>query len=354
MRVRRNSGTATEHSGGCDLDTEDCVGSAQYAADEGGEMTAPKLPDAIVSMMAQREARQHHYVWHNVRNLWLTWDESTRQKIRDIGWEPPRPARDAQGQVMLDNDSGEDFLYMHRQMIASVDERLAEINQPDYLRVEGWPSVPSPCDPDYPVPPVWDTGDEQLNLRLQRVKSEEFFDSDMRSWELDYMDPANLTTWSLGELGARVEFTIHNTMHMRWSANPGEIRPDVDPTRPDDIDPRWDNVTYDWLGDTYSSHVNPIFWKLHGWVDDRIEDWKKANGVTEIQWKGTWVGKMPEGHEHERLHLLLGAPPGAPRGLTAEEHQHHGTELGELVRIIAAAGRFHHLYDQIELTSSVG
>ena len=34
--------------------------------------------------------------------------------------------------------------------------------------------------------------------------------------------------------------------------------------------------SYDYLGETFSSHVNPIFWRLHGWVDDRIEDWFKA------------------------------------------------------------------------------
>jgi len=78
------------------------------------------------------------------------------------------------------------------------------------------------------------------------------------------------------------------------------IRPDEndDPTNPDIISTKWDAPAYDYLGDTYSSHVNPIFWKLHGWIDNRIEDWKNEHGITgEIQWKGTWVGPM-HGHEH--------------------------------------------------------
>ncbi len=44
-----------------------------------------------------------------------------------------------------------------------------------------------------------------------------------------------------------------------------------------DFDPMWDDPKYDYLGEFYSSHVNPLFWRLNGWVDDRIEDWFKAH-----------------------------------------------------------------------------
>ena len=69
-------------------------------------------------------------------------------------------------------------------------------------------------------------------------------------------------------------------MHIRWSAPPRD--PETNALlplgRPDeDISDRWDNPKYDWLGEFYSSHVNPIFWRLHGWIDDRIEDWASAH-----------------------------------------------------------------------------
>ena len=57
-----------------------------------------------------------------------------------------------------------------------------------------------------------------------------------------------------------------------------------------DIDEKWDDPEYSWMGDFYASQVNPYFWKLHGWIDDRIEDWKTANDVTEMVWNGTWIG----------------------------------------------------------------
>src|SRR5919199_5825911 len=106
--------------------------------------------------MASREHRMRHFLWHGVRNFWLKLSSSDKQKIRDIdaAWEPPRPARDADGNVLRDNDSGEDFLYMHRQMIAAVNEILAEVGDPNYPKVEGWKQVPPPGDRDYPVPHV--------------------------------------------------------------------------------------------------------------------------------------------------------------------------------------------------------
>ena len=83
-----------------------------------------------------------------------------------------------------------------------------------------------------------------------------------------------------------------------------------------DFDDKWDDPKYDYLGEFYSSHVNPLFWRLHGWVDDRIEDWFNAHNAAhagEIQrieyqgiaWfkPGIWVQAAkpfywPEDHEH--------------------------------------------------------
>ena len=44
-----------------------------------------------------------------------------------------------------------------------------------------------------------------------------------------------------------------------------------------DFDPMWDDPKYDYLGESYSSHVNILFCRLTGWVDDRIEDWFNAH-----------------------------------------------------------------------------
>jgi len=286
----------------------------------------------------------HHYLWHQVRNGFLFFDAATQQAIRDMGWEPPRPAQrpaaDGSVETVLDNDSGEDFLYMHQQMIATVNATLATVNDPQYPKVQGWNPIPRPGDADYPVPPVYTSGDDGLDSYLRNVKSDNTFNSQFVQWESDYTNPANLASWTLGELGARLEFTVHNQMHMRWSspAVPG-IRPDVDVAKPDTIDQNWDDPQYNWLGDTYSSHVHPLFWKLHGWVEDRIEDWKRANNVAgEIQWKGTWTGK-PAAQPSDGSFGMMG-------------HMGHGMldELEHMVRLVARSGHICHFYDDVKLS----
>jgi hypothetical protein len=161
----------------------------------------------------------------------------------------------------------------------------------------------------------------------------------------------------LGELGARVEYTLHNMMHMRWCRQVPAIRPDPDPASPTDIDGAWDVVEYDWLGDTYASHVNSTFWKIHGWVDDRITQWASANGVTgEIPWQGTWLGNMPAHPEPESLHAMLAESAGragsaagrAAPARAAREHDHGGA-MERAARAVARSGRIHHFYDPVDV-----
>lgn len=235
--------------------------------------------------MARRHRRLHHYLWHRVRDSWLRLSESERWAVRNVNpeWVPSRPALDALGRPARDNDSGEDFLFMHRQMIALVDDILARINDSDYPRIEGWRRVPPPSDADYPVPEFPDS-------ELEVVKSAAYFRRFIARWERQYTDPQYLKGVTLGQFGSDIEFTVCNDMHMRWAArSPVGYRQPERLTR--QISERWDAPAYDYLGDTYSSHVNPLFWKIHGWVDERIEDWKSARGIRgEIKWRGMWVG----------------------------------------------------------------
>lgn len=283
------------------------------------------LPGQVVKAMAQRSHRFHHYLWHRVRNSWLRFTESERRAVHEINpaWAPPRPAVDAMRRPIRDNDSGEDFLFMHRQMIALVNDILTQVNDPLYPRVEGWRRVPPPEDQDYPVPEFSDS-------ELEEVKSVSYFEQFIEHWERQYKDPDYLRTVSLGQLGSDMEFTIHNDMHMRW-AGPSTVgyRPPTSTLQ--DIDEQWDSPAYDYLGDTYSSHVNPIFWKIHGWVDDRIEDWKREHNIAgEIHWKGTWTGGGSHSHIHLHEDGLGPAEAVAPANLQEE--------LRQIDRIISRSG----------------
>lgn len=289
----------------------------------------PTLPSQVINEMAQRRNRFHHYIWHRVRNTWLRLKEDERQAVRNINpaWEPPRPARDKAERPIRDNESGEDFLFMHRQMITLVNEILSEVGDADYPRIKGWKRVPLPGDADYPVPDFPGSG-------LEEIKSVEYFELYIAPWERQYTDPDYLRAVTLGQLGSDIEFTIHNDMHMRWAApSPVGYRPTTAITK--GIGEQWDATGYDYLGDTYSSHVNPVFWKLHGWVDDRIEDWKLANGLmSEIAWKATWVGLADHQHDEPHHAAEVDARVARTRAVVAGAHD----ELQQIDRIISASG----------------
>jgi len=155
---------------------------------------------------------------------------------------------------------------------------------PDYSQIV--PTLPPPGNPTgFSVPASWSPpGAETMSQRLQALKSAEFYWSRMRWWDRQYKDPAYLATLSLGELGTLIEWTVHNDMHMRWASVPRDPKTNepVPQGRQDwDIDPAWDDDRYDHLGEQYSSHVNPVFWRLHGWVDNRVEDWFNAREATD-------------------------------------------------------------------------
>lgn len=267
----------------------------------------PHLPTQVVIEMARRRRRFQHYLWHRVRNSWPRLTPAERQAVRDINpaWEPPRPACDAAGSPERDNGSGEDFLYMHRRMLALVNDLLARLKDPLCPRVEGWPDVPPPGDRVYPVPEFPDS-------ELEEVKSDAYFGRFISPWARRYTDAEYLRSVTLGQLGSDIEFTIHRDLHVRWAArSPVGYRPPAVGER--GIGAEWDAPAYDYLGDTYSSHVNPVFWKIHGWVDERVEDWKRAHAVRgEIRWRGTWVG--PSAEDEGGLRGTAGVAGGASGG----------------------------------------
>lgn len=296
-----------------------------------GSIAAPRLPVQVRTALAERQARLHHYLWHGSRGGWLTtFTDADRDAFRAIGWEPPRPARrfgpDGRLQTIFDNDSGEDFFFMHRRMIEMVNALLAEIGDPAYPRVQAWERVPAPDDEDYPVPPAFDVpGDPDTTAYIRSRKTPDFYESQMKPWEERYTSEDYLRSVSLGHFGAELEFTIHNALHIRFCESIAEMRPDPAPGDPQAIPEEWDASTYEWLGDTYSSHVNDVFWKLHGWVDDCADRWARANGVAAIDWKGTWEG--PHGHP------MPGHDHGVrPESVTPER-------VADLERVVAQVGR---------------
>jgi hypothetical protein len=259
------------------------------------------IPEPARAILASRHHRLHHFVWHTLRNYWTDDETITpdmKVKITELGWAPPRPVLSPVGDPLLGNGSGEDFLFMHRQMILEINQCLDDVGKPPIPPWDAiYPPEPVVIEPDYTknppffgppgnphgfsVPPAWvPTNDVVLRQRLAALKTVDFYWSRMRWWDRQYKDPAYLCTLTLGELGTLLEWTVHNDMHMRWASlprDPSNNEPIPDGRPPWDIKPAWDNPDYDHLGEQYSSHVNPVFWRLHGWVDNRVDDWFKSH-----------------------------------------------------------------------------
>jgi hypothetical protein len=268
------------------------------------------IPEAV-TMLATRRHRLQHTVWHTVRGQYHALKDNTAavDKIKGHGWWPERPPFQESGAVAYENGAGEDFLFMHRKMVQMLGETYSAAGQ---TAPAGWRTLPASSVPQTVYneatvdgsktfvfepdasgfmvpPPARDDGDRY-------PKSPSFLSAVMRPISNVFRSPRLLQTLTLGQLGAMIEFTIHGWMHIRWTHTL------YDPATGEaigretlfDIDPKWDDPANDDLGDFYSSHVHPTFWRLHGWIDDRINDWAQANAgrittatVDDVPWFAT-------------------------------------------------------------------
>jgi hypothetical protein len=283
------------------------------------------LPPAMLEMVGSRHHRLHHALWHGLRDYWNApgdgdISKSDKLEIAKLGWEPPHPSqfptRGTVKQREADNGAGEDFLFMHRQMIHEVRELLDGHGLP---MIEAWESIPAPNrrsrnSDGFSVPQAWDPGQgDGTSKSLATVKSDEYWHSRMTFLERKFKNPAYLATLTLDQLGSKIEWLIHNQLHIRWCSLPRDPEssaplPGGRPAK--ESSDKWIKVWrpdgkpyyYDDLNDAFSSHVNPLFWHLHGWVDDRVEDWFEAHAaahqgqvtrttVASVPWfaKGPWV-----------------------------------------------------------------
>ncbi|SLN76085.1 Tat pathway signal protein [Oceanibacterium hippocampi] len=293
------------------------------------------LPHAITVRLAERRRRLRHYLWHQIRNNWNRYPATTRQRLAELGWQPPRPAKGPNGELLLDNNAGEDFLFMHRLMLEEVGGWMRGLNTPHPAALPCWRSLPWPDDPEFPVPAAWETGSFDFNLYLITIKSASFYRGTLMSWEGFYREPETLRRLTLGQYGALIEATVHNVLHLRWADEPEGIRPHPSASDPQSIDPYWDDPEYDYLGDPYSSHVNPTFWCIHGWVAERVEEWRRVNRIAEIQWQGNWTGESDSGARYRSETVI----PFSQRGRGELER------MEEAVRVIGQSRIFYEFHN---------
>lgn len=249
------------------------------------------LSPALLAWLVSPQHRLFHQLWHASRDKWRRLDDGKRDALRGLGWQPgPRDAeRGARGRRKHLNGSGEDFFFMHRHMLAH-----ARQLQPD---LPVWQELPLPAvfiehdrqgfiryydnHDGNSVPPAWVArDDEELSQWLAQIKAPDTHYSNFQVWESQYQDPEYLSRLTLAQFGSEVELNIHDWLHMRWATvtrDPSNGMPVTGDREQADYAARWFRAENDFLGDPFSSHINPVFWRFHGWLDARIEDWFRAH-----------------------------------------------------------------------------
>ncbi|HEX8544865.1 MAG TPA: PvdJ/PvdD/PvdP-like protein [Pseudomonas sp.] len=261
------------------------------------------------------ENRLFHQLWHASRDRWHELSETRRNALRGLGWQPgPLDAeRHARGRNMDRNGSGVDFFFMHRHMLT-----LARpLNAPP-----AWRHFPLPqpaAEQDWvgfaryfenvdgcSVPPTWLTpADDKFTEGVELIKSPETFHTNFQMWDSRYRDADYLSSLTLGQFGTELELGLHDWLHIRWASIPRDPvngAPMPAGREPADFSQKWFTPEYDCLVDSFSSHVNPVFWCFHGWIDERLDDWFDAHErvhpgqvvrrrLMEVDWfaPGPWV-----------------------------------------------------------------
>lgn len=249
------------------------------------------LQPALLAWLISPQHRLFHQLWHAARDRWHSLPKDKRNSLRGLGWQPgPLDAeRGARGRRKHRNASGIDFFFMHRHMLLQ-----ARALQPDLRSWAQLPLPPASIEHDRQgfvryyenqdgsaVPPAWVArNDPPFSQLLHELKSDQAFHGNFQVWESQYRDPEYLSGLTLGEFGSEIELGMHDWLHMRWAGvarDPSNGMPVAGARLSSDFAGRWYEADNDFLGDPFSSHVNPVFWQFHGWIDDRLEDWFRAH-----------------------------------------------------------------------------
>lgn len=273
----------------------------------------------IENIFAGRPHRLQHALWHAVRGGLSTENLSEVKAAYGPVWvqnHPLCPPPENNPGTRAYNPVGEDFLFMHHEMVMLLRAALAASGQ---KCISPWTAIPDPK--HWPLP------DKSTN----GPKSSQAYNF-LKNWDGWIHDEKWLSQISLSQLGWALEFTIHNNLHMRYAterppvkfqaANAADDGAQIPMNGVYPADWKFDDPAYNWLADPYGAAVNPTFWKIHGYVDNAIQLWLQANHKTHIemncpendntcyQWAShLWVGNYPETTTESKSGGLKAAAP---------------------------------------------
>jgi len=233
------------------------------------------LPAQVLKWMDDRVWKQSHDAWHNVRRCNSFFPGFGGSNICTDHKELV-----AMHQECSDAEDGYEFLVMHRHMMQGLKQAF-----PQHASLfQGFPSFPFEAK-DVPMQwqgrfgTGWSSQIQQTAMTLEAIES-------------------NLSMFATeGDLGQFIQCgmgnmamsSIHGAMHFKWvvSSSPNS------------------------LGTQAVNIGNYMFWKLHGWIDEIWERYRKAKGLTDDEPKLVQA-LMDQCHEMHQLGLVF--DPNLPAG----------------------------------------
>lgn len=225
-----------------------------------------RLMRQLRPILYEAQHRAWHSEWHRIR------------LIQDHKHMPAEFIREHGSGGSL---AGEDFFFMHRQMIKMVQVELAAAG---LGCIAPWSKVPETIfDSQWPAPRA-----SQANLEETAAMEKGL--SNLRTLERNIRSPEKLRKMTLNQLGNWLDASLHMRLHSFYASS-AQCSPEAQAQN-----------TCDNLIPPETSPLNPHFWKIHGLVEEILGDWLKAHGYSRIekncegqvdcyQWQGTWLGK---------------------------------------------------------------
>lgn len=252
--------------------------------------------EKVVPFLAEPRHRDWHFRWHSIRREIsadginnFPPDRKTLEAWKADGWIDGDIDKFVEDHRIGGRLSGEDFFFMHRQMIKMLQIEQSNAGIPCWAP---WRELPNNVkDPKWPVPKSTHSPKPELVKQDQRELNE------LIEISRDLRRPEYLRTVSLSEFGTKVEALLHGKLHTFYSW----------PTQGCQNNETDNSVKCDDLTHDRTAHLNKYFWKLHGHIDQMLGDWLKANGKETIaldcrkaknpatcqQWSGIWLGALP-------------------------------------------------------------
>jgi len=176
-----------------------------YTMDQ--EASTPEQETSISNTMTNSVHRMHHHFWHGIRNQasQLKQSEWNFLKLVNPDWVmtsksflitdlTKRKAAEGSGT----NIAGEDFLYMHHQMYAEVENAIiSDSNNQSGKCIGPWLELPDPKSSIWPV--TLDEGEEANGIKSDRGLEQ------LNMWLSGFISTTFLKANPLAELGYQLE-----------------------------------------------------------------------------------------------------------------------------------------------------